>query len=303
MSTLSIPANILTLVNKYDKRNFTGMLAEAISNSIQAGATDIECKISGDNFDCVVITDNGEGFHTDNIISFQTFLSEYKKNKFGSKGMGRLSYLYLYRDVNIESETLIENQPKKVSIKFDSNDWVLDQKEDIRNQNINEFKSYTKLKLIGYRRERKGSSINLKKTVDDLKSELLPLIILTPNIKISILYPTKGEYYEISSDDIPANIYNEIITIESIEISIQMAISESEKSICEAHYIAGYRTAGKIEKIKAISNYALYCLATSTFFDEHVNDDRDGIVFPTAKYEESLFLSKEKIETEIYKVL
>ena len=304
MSTLSVLTNTSTMVDKFGNCQFKDVLAEAFSNSIQAEATKITCQISGDNFETVKIIDNGEGFTTVNIKSFETFLSEHKKDRFGSKGMGRLSYLYLYRDVKIESVFNENGVQNTATINFNIKDWV---KHTVKNDSKKQDESQTVLTLNGYRRERRGSQIQLEKVVEYLKSHLLPMIILNEEIEISITYLEKSESYTISKGDIPKNINTITTKIESTEFTIKIALSQldspSEQSKPEAYYIAGQRTAGKISIIKPITGYTLYFLVESTFLDTHVSDNRDKIEFPTSDSGDNLYLSKDTVENKLLETL
>lgn len=96
-----------------------GMLPvfEAIMNSIHAidargntdGRVDIYVQrhpglsesIAG-QIDCIVCKDNGVGFSDENYASFTTADSVYK-SKVGGKGIGRLMYLKVFQDVEVES--------------------------------------------------------------------------------------------------------------------------------------------------------------------------------------------------------
>ncbi len=73
-------------------------LAEAVVNSIHAGANSIDVQLltSNSSFTSVKIVDNGEGFITENLDAFFRLHSDHKKDK-GGKGVGRATW-YKYFD-------------------------------------------------------------------------------------------------------------------------------------------------------------------------------------------------------------
>lgn len=89
-------------------------LFEAIVNSIQSNSTLIKIEICRDlekqlivhknskPIKKVVITDNGNGFNNDNYKSFKT-INSTQKIAMGGKGVGRLSWLKVFKNVLLES--------------------------------------------------------------------------------------------------------------------------------------------------------------------------------------------------------
>ena len=93
--------NLKRAVDNLSKKNlkFFQPMYEAITNSLEAGATRIEINILDETtFDGITakikgysIVDNGEGFTNKNIESFLELWSD-KKLEFGCKGSGRFTY-------------------------------------------------------------------------------------------------------------------------------------------------------------------------------------------------------------------
>jgi hypothetical protein len=50
-----------------------------------------------------IVSDNGEGFHEDNMMSFRTLDSEYK-SQYGGRGVGRLLWLKAFERVEVLSQ-------------------------------------------------------------------------------------------------------------------------------------------------------------------------------------------------------
>ena len=98
------------------------VLNEAITNSIQANATEIEIyfytlatDLFGDSRKVrnILIIDNGDGFTDKNIDSFNHYMSEYKQ-ALGCKGIGRFTYLTICEKVEFESY----NNNKNIKFNF-----------------------------------------------------------------------------------------------------------------------------------------------------------------------------------------
>ena len=95
----------------------TSILEEAITNSIQAHATEIEIYFETLPIDLTEetrkvkifsIIDNGDGFTDKNIDSFNHYLSDYKE-ALGCKGIGRFTYLTICEKVKFKSYNNGEN--------------------------------------------------------------------------------------------------------------------------------------------------------------------------------------------------
>ena len=106
-----IHTNIKSIVNALKDITWEQVIFEAITNSLQANATEIKIKFIQKSLDLnntkkyverIIIEDNGDGFNKDNTNSFKTYLSTHKKD-LGAKGIGRFLYLKKFNEINIES--------------------------------------------------------------------------------------------------------------------------------------------------------------------------------------------------------
>mgnify|MGYP000600260072 FL=1 len=93
------------------------VIREAVMNSIHAGATSVVIDLAftqkGRNFfpgsedkkflESVTITDDGEGFTSQNLAYFDEICTSHKDN-IGGKGVGRLSFLKFAKKVLIRSQ-------------------------------------------------------------------------------------------------------------------------------------------------------------------------------------------------------
>lgn len=121
-----VDVDIQAIVDHLGKRViFLQPLYEAIANSLEASATKIrvsfETSISVNeeirpSIIGFTITDNGEGFTSDNRVSFGRFWTAHKA-KIGCKGSGRFTWLEVFKTIQIESHVKAENVV--VTIPFD----------------------------------------------------------------------------------------------------------------------------------------------------------------------------------------
>ena len=137
--------NLSAAVKSLKPVKFLQPLIEAVCNSLEANATEITVtllpsivpalQLKGENgttekevvkkIDGFIIEDNGDGFTEENLKSFDTYLSSYKKN-IGCKGVGRLTWLKVFQNISIESFT----KDKKLSFVFKPDFKVEDIKKD-----------------------------------------------------------------------------------------------------------------------------------------------------------------------------
>jgi len=120
--------NIKRAIKNIGEVEFHQPLYEAIVNSFQAKATEIEISFIKNNKNIIesyVIKDNGEGFTKENLNSYLTLWSDYKAN-IGGLGSGRLLCLKVFDNIHIESQT------REYKVEFDFN-------QDFNISNIDDF--------------------------------------------------------------------------------------------------------------------------------------------------------------------
>ncbi len=120
---------------------------EAVANSMDAGATDIQIKIEIDEFNKpetlkIKIIDNGRGFNNKN---FEKFCNLFDTDEIDHKGLGRLVYLQYFKNVSVESNF---NQTKRT---FKFNKRFTDKKSDAKTTESPlttlSFSDYSKLRI------------------------------------------------------------------------------------------------------------------------------------------------------------
>ena len=150
--------------------------ASSISlSSISDWETDIEN---------IVITDNGIGFTEENFKSFNTYATDFKK-MLGCKGVGRMTWLKVFRNVEIESIYTQNATCYKRTFKFDSNKAVNNNQVTAIDKTLNNL---TTVRLIGLRsKNRSNTPKRLSTIARDILNHCFIYFVLNkaPNIVVS----------------------------------------------------------------------------------------------------------------------
>jgi hypothetical protein len=118
----------------------------------------------------VTIIDNGEGFHNDNIISFETPHS-HKNKELGCKGMGRFTCLAAFRSMEIESHFFDQVEWKHLAYSFDQDNEFIKSTDFV--QIIEDFETRVKLKTFFNDELREASTVDLSLFADRLMNHCL----------------------------------------------------------------------------------------------------------------------------------
>ena len=156
---------------------------EAVANSIDAGATNIELTIKIDsfaNFESLVveIKDDGEGFNEKNFEKFKSLLDVEDEDK-SHKGVGRLVFLNYFNKIAVKSIFDSQERTFEFTGTFDGENELKPSKSK---------KNETALTFKGYRKEK-------IKTYDYLKPESIKKSILQRFFPL--LYSMKVEKKEL----------------------------------------------------------------------------------------------------------
>ncbi|MCK4441714.1 MAG: ATP-binding protein, partial [Sulfurovaceae bacterium] len=196
MQTGKVVASIETIVNDLKPITWRQVLYEAITNALQANATEIKINFVQNSLDLedtpkyidsIVVEDNGDGFDEKNTKSFREYRSTYKKH-LGCKGIGRFLFLKVFDKVEIES--------LDKSIEFVIN-------KDIEVSKSSRGYKNTTVKFLN---PKDSFTVEYQTFKDDLKNYFLAYFKLLKDenrlIKISICENEKV-YSIVESDDIP----------------------------------------------------------------------------------------------------
>lgn len=307
--------------------SFNTPLYECISNSIEAGATNILIKINLRNniqsntieehinqdstdfiIDNIVVEDNGIGFNAENIKSFNTYRTEYKQQE-GCKGVGRFTWLKIFENVEINSYT----QDKYIHFNFNTSyrDSAIEQVENTTNllqttiTLMNIKKQYEKYALID-KDEIRNYLNNLRDDV--LKYFAIKLHLLRQkNKSVNITIKIDHERVSINSNNLPElekvifkmkTSYNDMI-----DFNIYYYISDELKGSIDIFLCANGRTVQYVKDRESNlsvlpDNKHMIVLVESLYFDDNVNSDRGSFEFPTKGTTEE-FIDIQDIKKEI----
>lgn len=294
---------------------FEQPLIETIANSLEAKATEIEIELFVDNSQQQVndknikvvrringfkITDNGNGFTAENIDSFTKFKSNLKR-KLGCKGVGRFTWLKVYEDILIESQT----EETFVSFGFNKNFSV----DDVKPIAKNSVKKWTSITFSNVTSQYKRFAKNKKekdvdeRTVADLK-QIKELIATHFLVKFFLLHEEEkrnfkitlklGEEKEvISNENITKLNKKEFDILDSLDVSLNPKyynfvlfynyFESNNKPATQSYCAAGRLVAPFTDTVKITSlptsNLSLNMLLTSEYFDERTTEERNDFSF------------------------
>ncbi|WP_428077506.1 ATP-binding protein [Candidatus Avelusimicrobium alvi] len=321
--------------------SFLQPIFEAINNSLEAKATDIKIHIKTvpwlfnapedtKNYkaiDSIAITDNGNGFNSENILSFCEYLSDYKA-KIGCKGVGRFTWLKTFQKIEIQSKIQDSQGYNTISFVFDESfdNTTPQQLEESRVFTPAPlYQNETTINFVGIRENYSRDTdriISLEDFARKIKIHLLPNLVLMKQsgrkfaINILIDDETMGE--TISSDNIPIpettsfSIEKEISgnTIKT-DFKLSYLFLNDTKSQNMHFYCANNRTVmsfGNIQEEKvsfiAPGTDSSIFLLQSTYFDNLCNNERNAFKYICPK-ETSLcaVLSWNDINSQLRKII
>jgi len=300
MSSGKVEASIENIVNDLPDVSWQQIIYEAITNAIQAKATEIKINfIYKDNntldileqnkhIETIIVEDNGEGFNEKNTNSFKEYRTSLKKD-LGCKGIGRFLFLKEFEVITIESLY------KKIRFVIDDN---------IKVDNLNIKIDST---LIYFSKPKKKIEVDytyLKKNIEEHFIAYFKLLNdENSNVNIRV-YEDKDIKFSISSQDIPTFETKEFkIGVHKFKISY-LFNNEFKK---EGFYCAGHRVVRKNSdlednrKLKLFKGFNILYLLEGSYLDNNINDSRDHFTIYPKKVEKDLFhnLSWYSIQQEL----
>ena len=296
---------------------FEQPLIETIANSLEANASEIEIILSVDESQTQIedknikiirringftIIDNGDGFTSQNIDSFTKFKSNLKR-KIGCKGVGRFTWLKVFEDIKIESQTT------DTYVKFDFNkNFSID---SINTQENFSSKTYTKITFSNVTTTYKRFANPNKKKEKDIDERLIAdikaikeLISTHFLVKFFLIHEREKRNFKII---LKIGDESEIITNENItklnkkefdildttdnslnpqyynfELFYNYTTNKNEKfvqSYCSAgRLIAPFTDSVKITSLPS-PDINLNMLLASKYFDERTTEERNDFSF------------------------
>ena len=319
-----INEDVSNRVTQYD------VLYEAITNSIHANATKINCSLTSfDNLinddegneiadrkiDTIKVVDNGDGINDDNYNSFCKFRSNYKI-KLGCKGVGRFTFLKVYDNAKYKS-SLVDLQ--------ETRSFVFDSTFDTNNIAKNPEKIEENLTEILLERIT-PQYLNVNKKVD--RREVLELNIIREkvlvhliptlffykkkgvDIEINFIDKKKGDSISITPNDIPNFLEKKFEIADKDNITHTFILNhklQKSNGVLYSFYCANSRTVcefgDKDFKITLPYGYSGFLLLESEYLDKRVNNERNDFdimpirtdVFSTISWE----MINSKLKNEI----
>ena len=254
----------------YKIKSYLDALKEAIVNSIQANAKNINIKIFDDKgkilenmsrntyIDKIVVEDDGEGFNKINRESFATLFTQ-KKEQYGCKGVGRASYLKLFNDVKIES--FLKSENKKVELDFNENFKEADFKESVYSVENNK----TILTLSNPKEKKVYEEENV---VDEVRNHILYYLIVNKelNIFINKIKVKKEDNVENKTFKV-SGIEDDFVLFYKIEETKDIINRTDDIIIINGKSMETFKDIFKID-IGNRDNYKMLFLLKSNFFDK-----------------------------------
>ena len=303
---MGFQVDVKTAVLRLGRIDFLQPLFEAVTNSLEANADTIDISIDVDDSQLLLrlpnsenkgqfykisgftVTDNGDGFTPENIQSFKTLYSDAKRD-LGCKGVGRLTWLAVFKKVKIESRLKTSN----VVIDFDNNFSEANVKET---QEPNTDKTSTRIifsnVLPSFLPTKKSPTDkredgNIEEVCKKIQQYLLVKLALLKEQKrnFCISVTIDKEHRCITAEDIP-DLKKEQFSITGYQecrydfTLLYSIISGDGLNQKEAHYCANGRTVSKIPNdahfLKDINTQdSIIMLLASEYLDEKVNDERN----------------------------
>lgn len=324
-----VSEDVSSRVTQYD------VLFEAITNSIQANATKITCTLQCVNpplegedglsldkkkVNNITITDNGNGFNDSNYDSFIHYRTKYKKD-LGCKGVGRLTFLKVYRNVRYNSKLKDEKEVRSFVFNeiFDTDNLNKEKNEEIT-ENLTEVQ-FIEVTPEYFNTERdldRRIYLDLPEIKEKILLHLIPTLFFYQkrgvNIEIQIIDSTSGELEIIVPSDVPSFQQKPFVVSDKDSVKYNFNLNykvDNTGGKLNAYYCANNRTVCEFSekelKLSLPSGYSGFFLLESPYFDSHVNNERNDFdifkvrtdVFSTLSWE----MINEKLKDIISKIV
>ncbi|MFW3371580.1 ATP-binding protein [Aliarcobacter butzleri] len=282
-----VEASIENIVNDLQEIKWEQVIFEAVTNSLQANAININIKFYSNSLevtekkyiDQIIIEDDGEGFTEKNIESFKNYRSPLKRD-LGCKGIGRFLYLKIFEKIQIKSLDKCL-------------DFVID--KDIKVSNLETKIETTK---VYFNVPKKKFYVNYEKLEQDLKDHFIAYFKLKENenkkININIFKDDNSERI-IKSTDIP-KFETVKFKINTHEFILDYVVNDKNIKDYDGFYCANNRVVIKNsyleskKKFNFFKNINILFLLSSKYFDNNVNETRDDLtIMPKRTINNDLF--------------
>jgi hypothetical protein len=293
--------DVSSRITQYD------VLYEAITNSIHANSTKIDCVLQTNNhilnedgveiakrkLDNITVMDNGDGLNKDNYKSFCKYRTEYNK-EFGCKGVGRFIFLKVYKNAKYVSRLLKDQEEKNFTFDFDFDT------ENIKVEKSKVEANSTQIQLTSltqqYFDQEKQIDRRIPLDLEVIKEKVLWNLIPTlyfykkkgVTIEINFVDQNSAETVKITEADIPDFIDKPFVVADRENVKYNFTLHyqlKNEKGKLNTFYCANNRTvcdfSEKDLKISLPFGYSGFFLLEGDYLNSHVNNERNEFdIFP-----------------------
>lgn len=303
-------------VNRLNKKvSFLQPVLEAISNSLEAGATDIDVEFSTDEnvlegmapkINGFTIEDNGEGFTAKNRKAFTNLWTE-NKIALGCKGVGRLTWLRVFEKAKIHSVVSDDIVDIDYTTKFDGpNDIIVkkaDKKVAVPKTTIVFECPTDKYYKLPKAKNEKTLDLRPEADIDKLydaieKNIMVKLALLKKEGRhFSISIKLDGKTKQITDDGLPELLVKnfEVKDKDANDYSFSLYYNffNDERNQKYMHYCANGRAVKPFTENVSLgadlpNNASIIMLLTSPYLDARVNDERNEFTLPISDNKPSL---------------
>ncbi len=274
-----------------DKISLQQAVCEAISNSLEANAKKIKVQffLSDENLlkeqqvSGFLIEDEGEGFTEKNRESFCRYMSRYKV-KLGCKGIGRLTWLRIFKSVLIESVTSDEIVKIDFNINFSKSKNITIEKntENKANKTVITFKDMIEPKTVDFdklceniRNHLLIKLLLLKREGKEFTIELKSGECLSKITNLNIPELSEKQFDINGSDKKSFRFYLHYNFIKDGRGEKYLYYCANNRSVCEFN--------AELKPGDLPNNDSLIMLLSSPYLDNNVVDERNEFDIPQGK--------------------
>jgi anti-sigma regulatory factor (Ser/Thr protein kinase) len=242
----------------------------------------------------VIIRDTGIGFDQTNFESFCTPDSLLKSTA-GGKGLGRFICLQAFK--RMEGTSVYRNGIGSMRREF----VFQSEKPELRQLlvPIKAEENLTEVMLLGLREEYlPTATVEFEKLVDWLGEHFLPALVEKPDWLQALIVRDGNKREDLTAKISAGAIWRESFKVKNYDFNTACYAFAHDDDCDQVRLVAGARvvdasTRGLGYYVPHLENVAdekgHVVLVTSPFFDEHVNDARNGISFYEEGEEQALF--------------
>mgnify|MGYP004508716661 FL=1 len=310
MYTKNMKVEIKDILRNLKDVSFMQPIYEAVSNAVESGSTVITISLAADRntlfdetdsndaqpfIERVTIKDNGAGFNDKNIESFCKYYSDLKA-EIGCKGVGRFTWLKIFRDVHISSKMITEKGFDLLSFKFDATfDEYNSQKlfDQITHHSEKIQENETIITFDHVLNDNKKIPLDIELIKEDISSNIFPALMIKKDNKDPLIIYIEDEMSGNKTTIDPAqlpNLYTEKFSIaenvtpnkQKISFELKYNFLKDGKKKRQNFYCANNRAVLPFSKIKedtvafnlpgTDSSIMFLC---SEYFDKLVGDSRN----------------------------